>query len=281
MRIGIYSAQRHRLGDGWFRMIKEAGFDAVDLRLTGYESIPTEIPFKEIEPWIMQLKNLADEAGIDVFQMHGPWVWPLPDGESTELRIVNTIHTVRAAAMLGCENVVVHPVMPFGRDHENGNEQGTWDANLRLVEGVLPTSKECGVTLCMENLPFQRFSMSLTQDVYRFVKEVGDERVKICFDTGHSNKMDPVSPADTLRSFGDEVRVLHVHDNDGEKDQHLIPYYGKIDWADFGKALAEINYDGVLSLETGMPGKFPAEAAASMYKALAAVARNVADSTTK
>ena len=52
------------------------------------------------------------------------------------------------------------------------------------------------------------------------------------------------------------MKVLHVHDNDGERDRHWYPYGGVIDWNDFGAALREIGFDGTLSLESNViPGR--------------------------
>ena len=48
---------------------------------------------------------------------------------------------------------------------------------------------------------------------------------------------------------GDDLKVLHVHDNDQSSDQHLPVFYGDTDWRDFRRALEEIGFDGVFSLE--------------------------------
>lgn len=66
------------------------------------------------------------------------------------------------------------------------------------------------------------------------------------------------SPADAVRLIGREyLYSLHIHDNDGVKDQHKNPFSGVIDWTDFGKALNEIGYQGVISLETSVPSTIP------------------------
>ena len=52
-----------------------------------------------------------------------------------------------------------------------------------------------------------------------------------------------------IRYFKDHVRVLHLHDNNGESDQHLIPGQGTIPWGEVFKALKEIGYSGDFTLE--------------------------------
>ena len=55
-----------------------------------------------------------------------------------------------------------------------------------------------------------------------------------------------------LQGGKDLLAALHVHDNFGIKDEHNIPGNGIIDWDGFVKALVDIGYDGVFSLETAI-----------------------------
>jgi sugar phosphate isomerase/epimerase len=75
--------------------------------------------------------------------------------------------------------------------------------------------------------------------------------LKVCFDTGHAHMAGGVQPA--FRMLRDRIAVMHVNDNHGDKDEHLLPYEGEIDWAqaipDFRSAgrqfpiLFELNYE--------------------------------------
>ena len=40
-----------------------------------------------------------------------------------------------------------------------------------------------------------------------------------------------------------------MHDNRGQRDEHLAPYEGTIDWAGALLALQKIGYDGTMMLE--------------------------------
>jgi sugar phosphate isomerase/epimerase len=53
--------------------------------------------------------------------------------------------------------------------------------------------------------------------------------LKICFDTGHAHLTGGIDAA--FRSLHERIAVVHLHDNHGEKDEHLLPYEGEIDWA--------------------------------------------------
>ena len=36
--------------------------------------------------------------------------------------------------------------------------------------------------------------------------------------------------AEGIESIRDLIATTHVHDNGGDRDEHLLPYEGKIDW---------------------------------------------------
>lgn len=67
----------------------------------------------------------------------------------------------------------------------------------------------------------------------------------------------PVTSTCCCKSFrvyvpilGKRIKALHIHDNNGATDQHLMPYVGTINWDDFCNSLHDIGYDGDLSFET-------------------------------
>ena len=72
-----------------------------------------------------------------------------------------------------------------------------------------------------------------------------------------------VSAGDAVRLLGKEyLCAMHVHDNDGTKDWHWMPYHGLTNWEDFSAALQEIGFDGTLSIETKLardPSEEPLE----------------------
>ena len=70
-------------------------------------------------------------------------------------------------------------------------------------------------------------------------------------DTGHRNLGGDSAAA--LRTVGRHLITLHLHDNHGERDEHLLPGRGNIAWDEVNRALAEIRYDGVFMYEINRP----------------------------
>lgn len=74
------------------------------------------------------------------------------------------------------------------------------------------------------------------------------------------------------------LRVLHVHDNNGQSDQHLVPFCGTANWKSFTDALREIRFPGVLSLESNGPSfDLPLPIRESMEHHIVNIARYLAD----
>ena len=258
MEFNIFNRGYCSYGDKKYIKLKEHGFSCIDFNMANTN---TEIYTSPVsDELLLREKKLADEAGIEIHQTHGPWRSPPRDGTSEERaeRMDKMKKSIRAAALLGCKNWVIHPLMPLGADDTvTKSEKGTWDINLRFMRELLVTAKEYGVTVCLENMPMAKFSLARPAKILSFVEEIGDENFKICFDTGHAAVFDDLSLCDEVRRLGSKIKVLHIHDNKYGRDLHLMPYFGTIDWKAFASSLKDIGYDGVFSLETTVPGKLP------------------------
>ena len=78
-----------------------------------------------------------------------------------------------------------------------------------------------------------------------------------------------------VRKMGSEIKVLHVHDNTGDRDFHMWPTKGIIDWPGFMKALKEIGFQGVFSLETAPDINLECQPYASAFRELCELAKKV------
>lgn len=246
MKIGSNQQIFEDFGDNWFKKMKEYGFDYADLRIDCELDGRTEARYEEI---ILHQKALADEAGVTIWQVHGPWRYP-PHDETPEHR-AERLHamslSIRLTGKIGCKYWVVHPLMPFGADDDFDLDR-FMDINYEHFQRLLPIAKENGVTICLENMPMKFLTISTPQKALEFVRRMNDDNFKFCLDTGHAAVFG-IQAADAVRMAGDDLKVIHVHDNMGEYDQHLVPLTGIIDWKEFHKALCETGFDGVFSLE--------------------------------
>ncbi len=283
MRIGIdinpfEESGYKRFGDNMYKKLAQHGYSCVDYGMENTESPLYTLPFEDAKKFLLREKELSEASGIQINQVHGPWRWPIQDStpEDRAERLEKMKKSIRLTSVLGCKNFVIHPIMPFGEvDNTPEKMAFTWNTNIVFMRELLKTAKEYDVTICLENMPMLSFSIATPQDILRFVKEINDPNFKICLDTGHVSVFDGLSPADAVREFGDEIRVLHVHDNKFSKDLHLMPTLGIIDWTDFSKALKDINFKGVFSLEVIHFSKLETPAFEKMSMLLCEVANDI------
>lgn len=267
-----------RFGDEKYKKLKEHGYDCADFDMSNTETPLYEAIEEETIKILQKEKELAEAAGVEISQVHGPWTWPIR--EVTESgraeRLASMKKSIRYTAILGCSTWVVHPHMPFDtRDIGTGHEGMTWDLNLEFMRELLVVAKECDVTICLENMPMAELSIARPDEILKMVKEIDDDNFKICLDTGHVAYYKDLSVGDSVRLLGDYIKTFHIHDTFPGNDIHLMPYYGVIDWEDFIEALKEINYQGVFSLETLPSRKLPTPIFEEMSISLARLVREM------
>jgi sugar phosphate isomerase/epimerase len=57
-----------------------------------------------------------------------------------------------------------------------------------------------------------------------------------------------------IRGCGAKLIALHIADNLGERDDHMLPHSaGTVDWSDVVSALREVGYSGLFNFE--VPGE--------------------------
>jgi sugar phosphate isomerase/epimerase len=124
-------------------------------------------------------------------------------------------------------------------------DQRRWDAAFSSLEHLSLFARQRGVTLVLENTPGE---MATPANLKYFLEQTRLTSVKLCLDTGHAHiDGGVVAGLETIREL---VVTTHVHDNHGERDEHLLPYEGTIDW---NGALAALPPDAPIVLELKEP----------------------------
>ena len=184
--------------------------------------------------------ELADRAGLKVENVHSPFdrmnaLWQ-KCSYSTEI-YNRTADCIRICASNNVTNIIVHPtdglvpppVSVFG---------------MRNFDGLISTAANYGVKLLFENIQLPSFLDVL------FDRFGQSENVGFCYDVGHENCF--TKNDDNLTKHGALLSALHIHDNDGLTDGHLIPFDGNVDYDRFLAKLKALDYSGALSLELYM-----------------------------
>jgi len=137
------------------------------------------------------------------------------------------------------------------------------DAAFSTLEHLVLHAHHAGVTLAVENTTSE---MGDPAYLRAFVDETRLTGLRFNFDVGHAHLADGPAEERLQKSFApmkELVASVHLHDNHGDKDEHLLPYEGSIDW---GAAIPLLksapNGDGALPVVLELKEKFGPEAAA-------------------
>ena len=240
--------------DGIYGRMAEIGYEAADQAMC---DIKAEIFHDDniLRTWSAANKAAAARHGIAINQLHGPW--PTYDTEEeSRAEGWRCFHkAVLACHMMEIPYMVFHPQMPYGWGAEEEPELAK-KLTIDLMCDLLPDCEKYGVTICLENMPFRKHRISTMDRIVEVLQIVNHRNTGISFETGHALVFNH-GLGDTVRVAAPYLKCLHVHDNNGNADQHYLPYSKECigNWDNFVNALAEIGYSGVMSLEC--LGDFP------------------------
>lgn len=166
-----------------------------------------------------------ENAGVDC-TIHAPFM-DLNPGSTERLLREATAHRFRqvmdAADILKPRVMVFHPGYDRWRYGEN---QTAWLSNsLESWKPVLERAEHIGCTIAVENI-FEEEPSTLKA----LFEAVGSPRFRHCFDVGHWNMFKKVEMDEWFAELGEYVAEVHLHDNSGDRDAHLPPGDGAIDF---------------------------------------------------
>lgn len=251
-----------------FRLMKEAGFDFADYGLDNWNPdrasvIASQSYQRSVEETVAhytELRRLAEKHGITVYQTHAIFgEFPACDCEEY---FEATVKNIIATNTLGCRYSVIHPIRTPGRMYDEKYEEGH-AYNLALFKRILPYLEKYGVTVGIEpmwlddeNKVIHSSVCSRPEEILQFIKELGSEHFCACPDFGHvalTGKETNDTVGGFLRKLGDAVKMVHIHEVGGIRDNHTAPYIYRniMDWEDIIAAMREINYTGTVNFEVG------------------------------
>jgi sugar phosphate isomerase/epimerase len=213
--------------------IAGAGFTAVEIFASrGHFDYTDKSEIRSIA------QTLADRR-LQLTSLHAPTTRDLSlnRGSSAPLSITEVERVRRIDAMDELKRVIdVAETQSFSRMilHMGGSREiadpRKRDAAFSSLEHLTLHAHHVGVTLCLENTTSE---MGAPPYLASFLGETRLTALRFNFDIGHAHLADGPEADRVANSFEllrDHLASAHIHDNHGEKDEHLPPYDGSIDW---------------------------------------------------
>ncbi|MBQ8880796.1 MAG: sugar phosphate isomerase/epimerase [Oscillospiraceae bacterium] len=239
-----------------FKMLKEAGFEAVDYSL-----------YWDLEGWLMEegyreravaVRKALDDAGLVCSQTHSPFnslgqvkkkgiVYGESFDESNPY-FVETVRAMEVSAILGAPHTVIHNL-------NTPADVDLMEYNLPFFKSLQPYAEKFGIKIAIENLFRGRGDgtfeerIGTAEGMNTLLKKLDSEWFVLLVDTGHARLVN-IPPQDLIRGLTPgSLQGLHVQDNDKFGDRHQLPFMGDINWEAVLKALKEVGYQGDLTFE--------------------------------
>ena len=232
-------------------LLAEAGFDALDFSAAHAEEFYTDV---HPDSYYIEMRKRAEAHGISFAQAHAPYTSIKEQAEENERQVITAM---KNAALLGAENIVVHPLQHY-RYREAWAPEKLFEENMAFYRRLLPYAEEYGIRVCTENM-YQgdmyilcvHSTCSRPEEMIRYFDEINHPLFGCCLDIGHTSLVRE-DAANFIRALGKQrLCCLHVHDVDEGRDKHVVPYFGgAIAWDRVMAALAGIGYEGNFTYET-------------------------------
>lgn len=259
------------------RLLHDAGFETIDLGLGGGAGEPDFL--LDGDDWERKVDELGNEAakyGMEFCQLHMPSIkhgskekdvkFKKPGYDEVFEQAME--RALIAGGKLGIPWAVTHNLDP---KEAGGDSDIAARINHEYYDKYVELGIKNGIGLAFENMVQGKDGGAKWrycghyQELIDYVDSYHDPMVGICWDFGHAN-IAGFDQCIALRKVGKRLKCLHIDDNFGNSDHHLLPFAGMIDWHRIMPVLAEIGYEGDCNLEPAnhfrrVPREFHADVA--------------------
>ena len=203
------------------------------------------------ESQLQKIGELFRNEGVKIQTFHLPF--------SHEYNIASFYETLRKQAVegiqrwmergatLGASIMILHP----SSDQFNITAEGIDKYKIALsksIEELLLIAKRLNVTIALENMPPRhgiRFG-SLPEHFEFFAKEFKDPNFGFCLDVGHA-LMAVYDDANLFfKVMGNDIKAFHLQDNAGDRDSHLAPGRGLVNWEQVFQEMTRMQFSSTL-----------------------------------
>ncbi len=234
--MSTYVYVKERLHPGLLDAMVRGGAQAIEIF-----AARQHIDYANRKQHVREIAEWFRTSGVPLNSVHSPLFADYEWGR-TGAPPINVTSTDRAARIQAMDEIKraleIAEQIPFRFLVQHlgvGNETFTdqkFEAALTSIEHLRAFAKPLGVRILLENIPNE---LSTPDKLTDFIHTSHFDDVGVCFDVGHAHLMSNVPEA--FEILKDHIRSTHIHDNQKDKDSHLWPGNGSIDWAETMKLL--------------------------------------------
>ena len=254
MRFGISTHLYHdqQLGRDHLVEVAAHGFESIELFATrSHFDYHDESAIAKLGEWLREtgLTLQGIHAPVTESFLGGEWGPPFSNAATDSTQRTRAVQeatlALQVARRIPTNFLVVHLGTPSGPTPRRGDNSR--EAAIRSLQELHGLAASLEVRVAAEVIPNDLSTAnSLVQMLEEDLEVPG---VGICMDFGHAFIMGDL--VDSIEAVSGHLITTHIHDNDGTRDEHLVPFDGAIEWPGALMATQKIGYDGTLLLEVG------------------------------
>lgn len=216
--------------------IKAAGYDGVEVPI--FDTNPSHW-----EPWRKKLDELElDRVAVTI---NGPDHHQISaDASMRNKTLERNKKALECAQVLGSSLLTgpYHSALGVFTGSKSSADENKWAAENLFA--LAEHAKALNITLGLEYLNrFESYLVSCTDELIDLVDRINHPHCKIMFDSFHAN-IEETKLGDAIRKMGN--RLVHVQLSENNRGTLGT---GHVDFKDILTALADINYQGMISIE--------------------------------
>lgn len=254
MKLATTTCDFDRYTEGYLPKIKEvsaAGFRYIDLSLYTVEPDDELMLSTDWETHLDAIAAYAADHGLTFVQCHSPDTNPL-DPAQFDRAVAWNRRAIEICGRLGIPNLVVHS----GWDPSATRDEW-YTRNKHFFTALFDDMEKWNVNVLHENttsanMPW--FYPKTGAEMRAFSEYVNHPRFHSCWDTGHANVEG--AQYDEIRAMGDDLYAVHINDNRGAQDEHVIPYFGTVNMDEILHGLIDVGFRGPFVFESGSTLRF-------------------------
>lgn len=235
--ISTYLYVNQKLSTSLLAEFEGAGMDGVEIFCdrTHFDYRALE-QVRSLGSWFshhrLKLHSLHSPTSRDFTQQRESHT-PISISDPERVRRLDAVDEIKRALEFAERVPFRYLVQHLGTSRDEADPR-RYDAAFSSLEHLSVFARQRGVTIALENTP----GTLATPDALRaFVAQTRLSDLRFCFDAGHAHLQDGVEGS--FEVMRDLVVTAHLHDNHGEKDEHLLPFEGTINWPAALKSLAQ------------------------------------------
>src|SRR6266478_6632014 len=227
--MSTYVYVKERLHPGLLDGLVRGGAQAIEIF-----AARQHIDYANRRQHVREIADWFRTSGVPLHSVHSPMYADYEMGRSgaSPVNVASTDRSQRINAMDEIKRALeIAEQIPFrflvqhlGASGEPFNDR-KFEAAMTSVEHLRAFAKPLGVRILLENIPNE---LCTPDKLVEFIQTSHFDDVGVCFDFGHAHMMSNV--AEAFAVLKEHIHSTHVHDNAGDRDSHLWPGKGSIDW---------------------------------------------------